>query len=320
MFEKDTVEPDAVDRAHQAWYPQFARVVWLATAQLRHALHRTQGADWWCPTKTVPYSPDDPGGVRAHPSCHDCVSEHGEILCLTCRRYAERQGDIADPDGWAFRVAECLTRDRFRALRVEAGALARTDPRGVVGRIYAACDGPWEKRLARLILDYAGYAGSLPPDLWPYAKWLTEKERVTGAPQLGAGRLADLHDDINVVLDLMRGNGGQVTVDGEKMPWYVAYVERPLGRRRRIDTVSLDDGASTSDRAAIDPPDAGLARGYAGRLVAETRVRVRKGATVSAALREVLPSLLGAKGSAVITDRAVMDRLARFVRRELDSG
>ncbi|GLZ77175.1 hypothetical protein Afil01_19820 [Actinorhabdospora filicis] len=312
---------DASDRAHQAWYPQFARVVWHATAPLRHALHRTQGADWWCPTKAAPYSPEDPVGDRADPSCDDCVSEHGEILCLTCRRYAVRSALIADPDGWAFRVAECLMRDRFRAMRVEAGALARTDPRGVVARIYGACADEWERRLARLILDYVGYAGSLPPDLWPYAKWLAEKARITGAPQLGAGRLSALHDDIAVVLGHMRRHGGQVTVQGEKMLWYDAYVERPLGRRRRIDTLSLDEGPSKSDRRPpIDPPDAGLVLGYADRMLAETRTRVRRGATVTAALREVLPSLLGAKGAEVAADRALMERLARFVRSHLDSA
>jgi len=309
---------DTARRATQAWYPQFARVVWHATAPLRHALHRTQGVDWWCPTQVAPYSPDDPAGSAAAAACADCVSEHGEILCLTCRRYADRRTEVADPAGWAYRVAEMLMLDRFRTMRVSLGALARADSRGVVKRIYDACATDWERHLARLILTYVGFHGPVPADVWPYQRWLAEKARVTGEPQDGPTKLSALHDDIALVLAIMQARGGSVHADGERMPWYDAYVERPLGRRRRIDTLSFEQGPTTGDgRLVIDPPDPGLVQGYADRLIGECAVLVAGGVTVGSALRRVLPDLLGAKGNQVIGDRALMDRLTRFVRAQL---
>ncbi|MEV0649150.1 hypothetical protein AB0I28_28240 [Phytomonospora sp. NPDC050363] len=301
-----------------AWYPQFARVVWHATAPLRHALHRTQGVEWWCPTQIAPYSPDDPRGTTASATCAECVSEHGEILCLTCRRFDDHRDSVADPDGWAFRVAECLMLDRFRRMRVEVGALARTDSRGVVGRIYGACATDWERHLARLILAYVGFHGPVPADIWPYRRWLAEKAEVTGETQHGPSRLAALHDDILLVLAVMRARSGHVSVEGERMSWYEAYVERPLGRRRRIDTVSLEQGPSTGDgRLTIDPPDPGLVRDYTDRLIGDCAALVADGATVGGALRQVLPELLGGKGFQVIGNRALMERLTRYVRAQL---
>ncbi|GIG69833.1 hypothetical protein [Phytomonospora endophytica] len=311
---QDTARRAATD----AWYPQFARVVWHATAPLRHALHRTHGVDWWCPTQVAPYSPDDPGGSAAAPGCADCVSEHGEILCITCRRYADRRDEVADPDGWVYRVAECLMLDRFRHMRVSLGALARTDPRGVVARVYDACASDWERHLARLILTYVGFHGPVPAEIWPYRKWLAEKALVTSTVQEGPGAKAALHDDIVLVLALMRARGGNVHADGERMPWFEAYVERPLGRRRRIDTISFEQGPTTGDgRLVIDPPDPGLVRDYTDRLVSDCMVLVLAGATVGTALRRVLPDLLGTKGFEVIGNRPLMDKLTRYVRAQL---
>ena len=307
-------------------FMRLAAAVWQQTRQLRRALHGRNG-DPVCPTWIAPYSISDPSGRCPRPGCEDCLSEFHLVLTQAWVRARKGRNNARDLDAWLAEIAKNEAITRYRQLRTEQGALARTDPRGKVAAIYRHCPTPWHRHLAKLMLDYAGWPDPLPATFWPLDRWVEEKAKLTGVWRDPFDR-ANQHEigrDIGEVLDIMTAHGGTVTAtDGRKVPWVDRYVLEPLGRRVPAGQLSLDAVWSGPDgtlrHADVAAPPVDLRGGYADRVADFVRAAYSRGQDPATALRVAMLRWFGARGAAVLKDektvRALVRALIRDTRRE----
>lgn len=303
---------------------RFAPVVWTGSERLRTMLHRAQGR-WRCPTQLAPYSAADPHGTRAHFSCDDCVSEHGALLTTIAEVYLKARSELRNEFGWAYRVAERKAADRIRELRASQGALAKVEPlRGRALRISEHCAAlsAWHGELVVLMLKYVGYPDPLSARLWPLERWLEVKRRMKAVPEglSHAEQLWGVEQDINAVLDIMDATGGNVRDEyGKPELWSHRYVLRPLGRRRRVDTISIENGDGRDDGpGALQLPDRQLSMEYAHLLAGEVSGLMERGVPEEIAVSGALLKFFGGAGYRVIVDAERMKAVTRMVRQYLE--
>jgi hypothetical protein len=233
--------------------------------------------------------------------CHDGFTDDVVACVDYLLRYAKQP--IRNLDGWLVSRIPTATVDGHRRRRGELGALQRPRvPKWLAARLG---HDPWLVELAARILDWVGVPTTAGLETWPLVAWAELRGRRTG-------RWADSTDaavrrDVARVLEAMRAGDPE---------WYRARVETPLGAKRPpvVDaelvagSVPAADLAGQALAAADERADAVLAR-RAGEIIDALVPRLAVGEDPAAAVRRVVPALLGPG-----LDDEQAERVARALR------
>jgi hypothetical protein len=160
---------------------------------------------------------------------------------LQAHEFLVARGDaIRDPAAAARQHVRGRQHDYIRSRRREQGAQVRTDRLRDSARA-RALDTEEQRRLFEDIVDEAGSPAPLSGQHELERRLAARRARRTaGDPD---ALLAEVRSDLDVVAARC-STGRKVNVGTEDHPehvtWWEAYIERPLGRRRRLSTVPLE--------------------------------------------------------------------------------
>jgi hypothetical protein len=253
---------------------EVASAVLWETAAARRALHRLTGAWGSCDVRLVVAGRDLLCGPRLLPP-----AVHGRRPCPDCGRDCEREPTIEQSTSTSFRlsghcecsglladVLDCALRyldlnratildppaaarrhvkhrqhDYIRTRRAARGAQVRTDrlETSAQGRRLATQEQRW---LLRDIADEAGSEAPLDSEEALFNRLAVLRARRTGEDPSAVQAAVEVDFQIvRAACSVGRLINVGNAIHPEYVSWWDAYVERPLGRRRRSSDISLDN-------------------------------------------------------------------------------
>lgn len=210
-------------------WQEVAAQIWTLTHETRNAMH---GPHSLCPSRIVPYGPNDPDARRLHPACSaaGCLDHVHEVLALTITRMHHADlSDVRDLPRYINRVVHHEVVELKRRDRVAVGFPAkpsRSD--GVPGKVIAAIaarypgvQGEWLITLFRIMRSYPFTEGRAAV-AWPIDGFTAEKCRVDGGVRaMGSSESrAEIRHDITLVLQIATEIAGR--------PWVYETILSPL--------------------------------------------------------------------------------------------
>lgn len=243
-------ENDPVVSAGAVDWPVLAQVCWQSSSKARRAAHAAAGRHW-CPTRTIPYSQDDPTAARVAPDCvtDGCFDAFHDLL-VEARAKLDRLGPAPvaaakNVVAYTARLVGALHSDAGRRRRVDRGFAAkpgRSD--GAAGQVIAVLraqapdntTAAWWESLFRFVRDYAHTEGRHGTS-WPVDGLTEEKTahdhqpRVVGSPQARE----EIAADIRLVLSAAERTVGAQWV--HRMIWHplmACVVAEPIDAGDRL--------------------------------------------------------------------------------------
>lgn len=237
QYTEQATDQDAEHSAQQSTAPmvsweQLARLVWQATAAIRHELHlRMRGTR--CPTKVAPYSgrPLRSANARAECEAVGCLDVFHDVLVTAYAKLRDlaTTGDVQarDPERYAYRTITRLLTDGQREQRVRLGFDAKPGREdGPAARVISALwaldpeHAQWLVTLLRLMQHYAHKPGRASAT-WPLLGWAAEKSTLDhlARPDTEATR-EEIRADVAAVLRVATATLGAA--------WVREHIHHPL--------------------------------------------------------------------------------------------
>lgn len=228
-------------------------------------------AQYFCPTRNIPYSDLDPAATQVHGACRagGCLDYFHELLTRVLHKLARRT-HVKQLASYATRVAQAEIVELRRAERTAMGFAARpTRTDGVPGRVAQALDAQdptgWLRRLFR-IMRSCPFSPHHVPGQWPIEGLRAELQQHHPAADDCAQRI---RQDIKQVMRIATEIAGKDWVYEQlTLPVITGRAAAPLPSEPPAqDSVELDEvlhaqlrGAYTAARSAGMSPHTALAR------------------------------------------------------------
>lgn len=231
----------------------------------------------------------------------DCLDRfHNDMDAVLDDLFRHGHVPILNIEGWVRRRLTAVTVDAYRNRRGQRGALQR--PR-IPGWLAAKLNN--DRRLMALavdMLEFVGLEATAGVEIWPVAAWAAGRAAATG--DFDAARRAVLRD-IGTVLAAMRS----------RPAWFMAYVERPLGRKPIPLLMAAQEGAEPAEvpavsQAARDQAADSRLTELAALAIAAIQTRLARGEAPSTVVVDVLTAVFGSGVGAEDLDRPPGESMA----------